>query len=112
MYKYFNEKDDPNMIGLHDKLMMMLDNARAFAGIPFIITSGLRTKEKNEKVGGVSNSAHLTGLACDLRCNNSKNRYSIVYALLMAGFKRIEINSAHIHVDIDDTKEQDIIFFK
>lgn len=34
-------------------------------GAPIAISSGFRCKELNYEVGGVADSAHLTGLACD-----------------------------------------------
>jgi hypothetical protein len=110
MLKFFNKVDDPNMVGLSDKLMSMLDNARTIAGVPIVITSGLRTPEHNAEVGGVADSAHLKGLAADLQCSDSSNRYAIIYGLYVAGFKRIEICKGHIHVDIDESKDQRVIF--
>jgi hypothetical protein len=112
MLKYFNEKDDPKMIGVSKKLMLMLDNARNFARVPFIITSGVRSLEENIRVGGVEDSAHLYGLAVDLRCDTSRTRYKMLFGLFGAGFKRIEIGRTHIHVDIDDTKDQDVAFLE
>lgn len=110
MYKHFNEKNDPNMIGLNTELMERLDSARDFAEVPFIITSGLRTPEHNAEVGGVTDSAHLKGLAVDLLTQSYHTTYSIVYGLFMAGFKRIEITKDHIHADIDTTKAQEVLF--
>lgn len=110
MYKHFNEKEDPKMIGVSTELMQMLDDAREIAEIPFIITSGLRTPEHNTEVGGVADSAHLKGLAVDLATNSYHTTYRIVLGLLLAGFKRIEITKDHIHADIDKTKAQEVIF--
>lgn len=112
MYKHFNKEQDPKMIGVNDKLMSMLDNARTIAQIPFIITSGLRTKEHNAEVGGEQDSAHLSGLAVDLACSDSLARYTMVYSLFVAGFKRIEIGKNHIHVDIDESKDQRVMFLE
>jgi uncharacterized protein YcbK (DUF882 family) len=72
--------------GLQDKLVCMLDMARKYAGIPFIITSGLRTADQNQAIGGISDSAHLKGLAVDLRCNTGHERFIMIPALLSAGF--------------------------
>jgi len=47
-------------------LVRMLDEARHVSGIPYQITSGLRTKEHNAAVGGAPTSAHLTGHAVDI----------------------------------------------
>lgn len=112
MLKFFTKEKDPKMIGVNDKLMFMLDNARMIAQIPFIITSGVRTEEENKKVGGAVDSAHLKGLAVDLHCHDSLSRYFIVYGLFVAGFKRIGIASDHIHADIDPSKDQSIIFLE
>lgn len=44
----------------------LLEPARALLGdVPFHVTSGYRALPVNALVGGVSNSAHLTGRACD-----------------------------------------------
>lgn len=106
---YFKEKE---VEGLDKELISMLDIARSFAEIPFIITSGFRTPEKNQQVGGAKDSAHLKGLAVDLACCSSEKRYLIIKGLIKAGFKRIEICKHHIHADIDRTKKQEIIFLE
>lgn len=110
MYCHFNEVQDPEIIGLEPTLISMLDRARTLADTPFIITSGLRSVEHNKKVGGVENSAHLSGLGADIQCSDSQNRFKMIQALLLIGFKRIEIARGHIHVDIDNTKDQEVIF--
>lgn len=110
MYKHFNEKQDPEMIGVSEELMRMLDVAREKAKVPFRITSGLRTPEHNADVGGVSDSAHLRGLAVDLATHSYHTTFRIVYGLFIADFKRIEITKDHIHADIDETKSQEVLF--
>lgn len=108
-YKYFKPNE---IISLDPYLVYLLDLARDIAGIPFVITSGYRTKEKNLKVGGVEDSAHLSGKAADLRCRNSVERFIMVDSLLAAGFKRIGFGAGHIHVDIDDEKPQNVMFIE
>ena len=44
----------------------LLEPARQVVG-PIIINSGFRCSEVNRRVGGVSNSQHLTGQAADIR---------------------------------------------
>lgn len=44
-----------------------LQPLRDLIGRSFIITSGLRTKKLNILIGGLKNSKHLTGLACDFK---------------------------------------------
>lgn len=45
-----------------ERVRVLLDNH------PITITSGYRSPPVNAAVGGASNSAHLTGLACDFVC--------------------------------------------
>ena len=102
MAKWF-QKDE--ISGLAPELVSMLDFAREMAGIPFFITSGLRTPEQNRKCGGAIDSAHLKGLAVDLKCDNSRERHKIIAGLIKAQFKRIGIAKDHIHADIDESKD-------
>ena len=88
----------------------MLDDARDIAGIPFRITSSFRTPEYNAKIGGSKNSAHLRGKAVDIACDNSGERWQIVSALLKVGFRRIGIGKTFIHVDLDDSLPQNVIW--
>lgn len=77
-----------------------LDLARDIAGVPFIVNSAFRTAEQNRNCRGASNSAHLRGRAFDIACN-SKNRWQIVRAAMLAGFTRIGVASSFIHMDDD-----------
>lgn len=107
-YKYFQPSE---IVNLKPELVSLLDKARGITGVPFIITSGYRTVAHNTAIGGVSNSAHLTGEAVDLACTNSQNRYKILTALLSVGFNRLEVAKSHIHCDISKTLPQNIIDF-
>jgi len=107
MVKWFKPGE---VTGLSDILIDRLDRMREAAGIPLIITCGLRTIKANDLVEGKPNSAHLSGLAADLACPDSQTRFKLVLAAYQAGFRRIEVASAHIHVDIDETKPQDVMF--
>lgn len=53
--------------GMCPKLLMGLEFLRWRLGNrPMVINSGYRTKEFNKRVGGISNSNHLKGLAADI----------------------------------------------
>lgn len=94
--------------GLDTELVAKLDWARGRSGIPFIITSGRRTPEENERAMGVDASAHIKGLAVDLRCSDSESRYKMLNALFLAGFKRLGVYDKHIHADLDPGLPQDV----
>ncbi len=96
MTKYFT---DAEVAGLQPQLVDMLEKAREFADVPFIITSGYRTPGYNASLGGAPNSAHTRGLAVDLRCSDDWTRFRILRGLFFAGFTRIEQCPRHIHAD-------------
>lgn len=106
-YRHFTEKE---VNGLEIVLVMHLDDARDFSKTPFIIVSGKRSPQENASVGGVENSAHLRGLAVDLRAHTNEQRYQIVSSLLNVGFCRIGIYSDHIHADMDASLPQNVIW--
>lgn len=85
----------------------MLDNARWYAGIPFVITDDYR--DHDDPVG-VSDSAHKKGRAVDIRAHTSISRYKIVMGALEAGFKRIGVYDRHVHLDNDRDKPQDVLW--
>ncbi len=93
-----------------DELIDLLDAAREEAGVPFIITSGCRCGEHNRKVGGSENSAHLRGLAADIRVSGSQARFKIKKALYSNGAKRIGHHKLFVHVDVDESLAQSVEF--
>ena len=105
---------DSEISGLQPRLVELLNLARGIAHTPFVITSGFRTPEHNMEIGGASNSAHLRGLAVDLRVTDSNTRFKIVSALLEIGFRRIVVyaSDGHLHVDCDPTLPQDVFVVK
>jgi len=114
--KYFEyeEFDSPDIQGsgqlMDTKLLNMIDEAREIYGKPIRVTSGYRTEAHNRKVGGVDSSSHLKGLAIDVACVRSDDRFKILNALLEVGFNRIGVASTFIHVDIDKDKSQNVIW--
>lgn len=111
------EFDSPDVKGsgkLMDKTFLsMLDDARNIANIPFIITSGYRTEKYNKDLikrgyKASKDSSHLKGLACDIKCVDSRSRFIISNALIQAGFTRIGKAKTFIHCDIDIDKAQQV----
>ena len=102
-YKYFNPTQDPLMVGVVPVVMEIADKARGIAGVPFKITSGLRTVAQNQAAGGVSNSAHLTGQALDIAVTD-QTRQAILKGLLTCGVPVfVEDALNHIHFDNDSS---------
>ena len=89
-------------VEVKEKLIERLNIAREKAGIPFKITSGYRCKSHNKSVGGAVDSQHLKGIAVDISCSNSVDRYKIITGLLQAGFSGIGIAKHFVHGDIRD----------
>jgi uncharacterized protein YcbK (DUF882 family) len=116
MLRYFNysEFDSPDVQGsgqLMDKnLLEMLDEVRDKFDKPIHINSGFRTPAHNESVGGKSDSSHLKGLAVDISCKRSSDRFDLINCLLDVGFSRIGIASSFIHADIDPDKSIGVIW--
>ena len=102
-YKWFSVAE-VEKFKLHPDLWAILDKAREVAGVPFVITSGLRTKEENAKAGGKANSSHLRGLAVDLACNDNFKRTAMLRGLCNAREGMpffLEIANKHLHIDVD-----------
>jgi hypothetical protein len=115
--RYFNleEFDSPDAPGsgeqhMDEEFLTMLDKARHYAGVPFVINSGYRTRAHNRKVGGSKHSSHMNGMAADISCTESRQRAYIIGGLLEAGFNRIGIGQTFIHADNDPEKPEDVVW--
>lgn len=111
-YEEFDSPDLPNSgrANMDADFLRMLDHARGIARVPFKITSGYRTEEHNEKVGGVKNSSHIKGKAVDIAVSSSRERWNILQALQSAGFNRFGLAKTFIHVDNDGEKSDNVIW--
>jgi hypothetical protein len=87
-----------------DNLANQLQVARDILGEPMVFTSGYRCLRVNKAVNGVLTSAHLSGMAVDIKFTSQDHAKKIIDAVIKAGFKRIGLGWSFIHVDIDLTK--------
>jgi uncharacterized protein YcbK (DUF882 family) len=114
LYFEYSEFDSPDQKGSYKHMdvefLNKLAQARKIAAVGFKITSGYRSPEHNEKVGGVPNSSHTLGHACDIYAPTSRQKYIIINALLQAGFDRIGVAKNFIHVDDDPSKNEEVIW--
>ena len=113
--RYFRGKEFECKCGCGENNMAyetleMLDSARAYADIPFVITSGYRCKKHNKAVGGKNDSAHLSGKAVDISAPDSRTRFWVVYGLIQAEFTRIGIATTFVHADTDNEKDKEVLF--
>lgn len=102
--KEFTCKCGCNKTIISDELIAMLNKARKFAKIPFVISSGYRCEKHIESIRNPK-SSHIKGLAVDIKCKDSYNRAIIMDALVYADFERYGLHKSFIHVDIDYTEK-------
>lgn len=87
------------------EFMDKLELLREAYGKPIIITSGYRCVKHNLKVKGAKDSAHILGLAADIKVSG-KNTHELLKHALNLGFTGIGIQqkglptSRYIHLDI------------
>lgn len=103
-WTYFTETE---VQGLDSELVAMLDKARHIAGVPFVLTSTVRTCAANQAALGAEHSTHLKGLAVDIGLGHLQAgeeqdgaRFRILDGLYTVGFKRLGLYKAHIHCDL------------
>ncbi len=91
-------KMDPSFL---EKLEMLRDKW----GRPLLITSGLRCRHWNEKIGGAKKSQHLAGKAADLQVMDLNEARSIHALAEQLGFGGVEIGKGFIHVDTGPSRQ-------
>ena len=90
------------------ELKALIDNARDIAGVPFVINSGARCETYNAKVGGRPNSAHLEGMAVDIKCTDSRSRSIIERAFCELGVTRKGVYKSFLHFDVSKARPQNV----
>lgn len=86
-----------------EETVRMADEVRRRAGVPLTVNSGIRCKQHNAEVGGVSNSLHITGQAVDLGGNIAPAKLheiaQQVQAEMIPGKGGLGLYSWGIHID-------------
>jgi len=65
--KEFECKCGCGFAAMDSELLEVLEDVREHFGSPIIITSGCRCPSHNAQVGGMPNSFHTKGMACDFK---------------------------------------------
>ena len=114
--KYFSEKEfnrctpSCSLQDMNQDFMNKLDKLRELSGIPLVINSAFRTIQYEKSKGRNGTSAHVSGVAIDIRCNDSQNRFKVLEGALKLGFRRIGVANSFIHVDISKKHAQNVIW--
>jgi len=96
-----HERNEPSGVKMDEFFVAMLQDIRDDARIAFTITSGYRCPEYQLEVDPkVPNSSHVRGMAVDIACTTSFNRYRIINAAVPR-CNRIGIGKEHVHLDSD-----------
>ena len=109
----FDSPDKPGSGELIDPILVQkLDSMRVIVGFPIIINSGVRTTEHNKLVGGKKYSAHTAPCYCavDIKVKSGTQRDKLIRAAMQVGITRIGIAETFLHIDIDSSKPQHVIW--
>lgn len=84
---------------MDEDFLFRLDRLRETLARPLRVTSGWRCRKHNAAVGGKRNSAHLLGIACDIRVASSGKRFQIIDICKALEINRFGMGSNYIHLD-------------
>lgn len=91
-------------------LIELLEAIRSVVDLPIQITSGYRCPAHNAAVSGTIDSAHTRGKAADFFVSGSIDRYRFLDAAFFCGARRIGIGADFIHVDVDESLAQEVVW--
>ena len=95
---------------MQPELLERLEMARMLSNVPYSLLSAKRCDSHNKAVGGLQDSAHLTGWAIDIEARSATTRMRIVYGLVKAGINRIGVYPTFVHADADPTKPSNVMW--
>lgn len=86
---------------MREEVVRICDNARRHFGRPGHIISGLRCQIHNANEGGVANSQHMYGEACDLQIEGVSSDQLLAFIQTQPGVRyAYKINGTNVHFDI------------
>lgn len=85
-----------------EKLIRVADDVREHFGKSMFVSSGLRCKQHNSNVGGVSNSRHLSGKAMDFCISGVSAAQILSYVQQKKEIRyAYAIDGSYVHMDIE-----------
>lgn len=113
-YKINNTPSEPVINNLKALCLNVLQPLRNALGCPIIISSGFRCAELNKRIGGASNSGHLTGRCADIHVNGmtAKELYNFIKKSGVKYRQCILESNSWVHIDYkkDDLKCENLIY--
>ena len=105
--KYFRKAEFACKCGcgaseMEEKLIKAADKVREYFGKPITVSSGRRCPTHNARVGGVSNSRHLTGKAMDFCVSGISASMVLTYVQKLPEIRyAYAIDNNFVHMDIE-----------
>lgn len=108
--KYFNRSEFRCKCGKcggfpvepNEKLVKAADKVRIHFGVPVNLSSGVRCKTHNAKVGGVSDSRHLKGKAMDFVVSGQSAKTTLAYVKTLPEIRyAYAIDGSYVHMDVN-----------
>lgn len=97
--KHFAPKEFKHYSEMSPELGRMLDDTRHILNDKIIITGSWR-RSANERTSAHQVSSSGLWEAVDIRCSESRERFLLVSAAYLAGFRRIGLYDRHVHLDV------------
>ena len=105
--KYFRKAEFACKCGcgaseMEEKLIKTADKVRGYFGKTMIVSSGRRCSTHNARVGGVSNSRHLSGKAMDFCVSDMSASMVLTYVQKLPEIRyAYAIDNNYVHMDIE-----------
>jgi hypothetical protein len=87
---------------MNETLIRVADRTRAHFGSPITVSSGRRCAKHNARVGGVSNSRHLSGKAMDFCVKGKTSAQVLAYVQKQPEIRyAYAIDGNYVHMDVN-----------